>query len=221
MDFVDSFLPSPPPQRITPPLAIILHQTGDTDLDKIIKYYTTNDQHVAPHFMIETTGSIRRFVPEDRIAYHAKIDHAEAQLYRLGFNTWAQWVWDEKKGEPVHVNELPQPNYNMWRDRWLSRGFQSPLELVTQDRPNAISLGIEIQNPGAKLPEFFYPEQYAAASALVAELCGRWRIPCDRDHILVHSDTSPMRRCSKAGPWDPPASFSFNRLWDGMRAPAR
>src|SRR6185295_17365458 len=69
------------------PRAVIVHGTGETDLDKLLAYYTAADG-LGPHYLIEPHGTVRRFVDEDRIAYHAKIDTAEAHLYQLGYAEW-------------------------------------------------------------------------------------------------------------------------------------
>lgn len=214
MIVVDSLLALMPTKRATPVAAVILHQTGETDLDKIIRYYTSNADRIAPHYMVEVHGSVRRFVTEDRIAYHAKIDPQEAQLYSRGYQEWSTWEWSNGKPEP---RGLELSNYVQWREQWRRRGYQSPLDLVTRSRPNALSVGIEIQKPLYPTKKFFEAPQYKAAAELVFEVCKRHKLPVDREHVLIHYDVSPMRRSNKQGSWDPPSSFDYNLLWDEMR----
>jgi len=51
----------------------------------------------------------------------------------------------------------------------------------------------------------FTDAQYGALSALVTDLCERYRIPMDREHIIGHDDYSPEKH-------DPGELFDWNRL---------
>jgi N-acetyl-anhydromuramyl-L-alanine amidase AmpD len=202
------------PPRSGPIKASIVHTTGDTDLDKILRWYESADG-LQPHYMIATDATIRRFVMEDHIAWHAKIDPAEARLYQRGYGEWSCWTWPLSAGAPVHVGQ-EFSGYRMWRDRWP--GLQSPLELVTADHPNSVSVGIELQQPVKPGPGIFTPGQYQALAELLVDIHGRTGVPLDRQHVLGHSDCSPMRRSTAAGGWDPGVTFDWNRLWDLVRA---
>lgn len=216
MTFVDSYLSRLPVQRATSPVAIIIHQTGETDLDKIIKYYTTNTSRIAPHYMVEWHGSVRRFVPEERRANHCAMPSEEAKLYAKGYDVWSRWLWDHKSNRPMPASG-EQPNYAAWKKQWHDRGRQSPLELVTRDNPNGLSIGIEVQRPLYLTDKFFSSEQYEVLSQLVSDTCRRHGIPVARDRVLTHSDVCPLRRTNNKGPNDPPLSFDYNLLWSGMR----
>ncbi len=197
--------------------AVILHDTGEADLDKILKFYTAPDG-LGPHYFIEVTGTIRRLVDEDHIAYHAKIEESEARLYMAGYSNWCKWSWGSEG--PFCVG-AEMSNYAAWKEQWMSHGYRSPLDLVTRDHPNSCSIGIELQHPSEPTPLWFTPEQYAAAGELIADICKRRSLVVSRETVLTHADVSPMRRCNSHGPWDPPGSFSFNELWDAMRPAPR
>jgi N-acetyl-anhydromuramyl-L-alanine amidase AmpD len=190
--------------------ALLFHTTGDTDLARIMSFYHAPDG-LQPHFMIDYDGTVRRIVWEHQVAYHCKIDPAEARLYQRGYAEWSCWKWLNER--PVH-NGDEFSGYRFWRDEWRAAGMESPLELVTGAHPNSSSIGIELRQPEKPGPDIFTPEQYQAAAELAADLHGRLGVQLDRKHVLGHQDCSPMRRCSAAGGWDPGYAFKWNRLWD-------
>ena len=63
---------------------------------------------------------------------------------------------------------------------------------------NAYSIGIELVNlNNGKDP---YPEaQCEACARLVADICRRWQIPVDRQHIVGHYEISPGRKTDPRG----------------------
>ncbi len=210
MDIVDLPTKRQLPERTQPITAVILHTTGSTDLDAIINWYTSKDG-LQPHYMISVSGLIRRFVQEDHVAYHCKIDQHEAKLYMLGYKEWSHWCWDGEK--PFNIgNEFS--GYRMWRDQWRTRGKQSPLELISHDHPNSCSIGIELQQPTQPTPDIFTDEQYRSCADLLADIWRRQKVPLDREHVLSHYDCSPMRRCNPGGSTDPGRNFNYNRIWD-------
>lgn len=200
----------PLPTRTLAIGSVIVHTTGDQDLDKILRWYESVDG-LQPHYVIDTTGVIRRIVFENFIAYHAKIDPAEARLYQQGYGEWSTWIWKDER--PLHIGG-EFSGYRTWRDQWRNR-FQSPLDLITGSHPNGSSIGVELQatdRPGA-----FTDAQYAALAGLLEDIHERVGVPLDRDHVLGHSDVSPMRRSNSAGGWDPGVSFDWNHLWDLLK----
>jgi N-acetyl-anhydromuramyl-L-alanine amidase AmpD len=198
------------PVRSTPPVAFVVHTTGETDLDNILAFYTDLDGY-QPHYMIETIGTVRRIVADDLVAYHAKIDKAEAGLYRLGWANWSQWDWHD--GAPRHLGQ-EFTGYRTWRDTWRPKGIGSPLDLVTGDHPNNRSIGIELQQPTDPGPLVFTEDQYKALAELLRDAGGRLGVRLDREHVLGHYDVSPMRRSTFRGGWDPGELFSYNHLFD-------
>jgi N-acetylmuramoyl-L-alanine amidase len=70
---------------------------------------------------------------------------------------------------------------------------------------NAVSIGIEIVNPGHEFGYRPFPEaQIAAVTALTSEIRGRWQVPDNR--IIGHSDLAPARK------QDPGELFPWKRL---------
>jgi N-acetyl-anhydromuramyl-L-alanine amidase AmpD len=200
-------LPSRDPSTIC---AVIVHTTGDTDAAKIMAFYRAPDG-LCPHYMIAYDGAIYRIAWEDQIAWHCKIDPAEARLYQLGYSEWSTWAWQNDR--PVNTGS-EYPGYRQWRDTWRAAGLQSPLELITGSHPNSSSVGVELQQPVNPTADIFTDAQYSALAALLVDVGSRTRISLTREHVLGHSDCSPMRRCNTRGSWDPGRDFSYNRLWD-------
>lgn len=70
---------------------------------------------------------------------------------------------------------------------------------------NAVSVGIEIVNPGHEWGYRPFPDaQIEAVIALTADIRGRWQVPDNR--IIAHSDLAPMRKP------DPGELFPWKRL---------
>src|SRR5690349_2381652 len=67
--------------------------------------------------------------------------------------------------------------------------------------PNFYTIGIEHEGQ----PQDVWPdEQYGASAALVREIAGRWKIPLDRDHIIMHREIRASKSC--------PGSVGMERL---------
>ena len=67
--------------------------------------------------------------------------------------------------------------------------------------PNFYTIGIEHEGQ----PQDLWPdEQYCASAALVREIAERWKIPLDRDHIIMHREIRASKSC--------PGSVEMNRL---------
>ena len=70
---------------------------------------------------------------------------------------------------------------------------------------NAVSIGVEIVNPGHEFGYRGFPdEQVASLIALIGDIRSRWTIPDER--ILGHSDVAPARKA------DPGELFPWRRL---------
>ena len=60
----------------------------------------------------------------------------------------------------------------------------------------------------------FTSQQYESLIALLKDICQRWNIPKDRDHIIGHEDYSPERKT------DPGDLFSWDKVKkDDLRLP--
>ena len=61
-----------------------------------------------------------------------------------------------------------------------------------QVNPNLYTVGIEHEGQ----PQDLWPdEQYGASAALVREIARRWRIPLDRDHVIMHREIRASKTC--------------------------
>ena len=179
--------------RTAPPVAVVLHSTGDTDLAAVLRYYRRGG--VGPHYLIDADGALYQFVAESQVAWHAGIRAEQAGRYRRGPHAWER------------------ADYPLWSHRWP--GLGSPLELVTGDSPNQRSVGIECLALHHPTTAIFSDAQYDSMSALVAQVCKRWSIPLDREHVLTHSDVNPLAR----GDRDPGSALDWSRL--GLTPPAQ
>lgn len=210
--FIDTSTRRVLPVRVGKPVACVIHTTGETDLDKILRFYQDEDG-LQPHYMIEIGGTVRRIVGEDHIAYHCKIDPHEARLYSMGPETWRTWDWHNDA--PRHLG-IEATNYAEWFRTWEPAGLKSPLELVTGDHPNSKSVGIELQQPSEPTKDIFTDEQYSSLAFLLNDVAERNGIAISRSTVLGHYDCSPMRRSTARGNWDPGAGFNWMRLWDEL-----
>lgn len=216
MDIIDFPTQRKLPTRSGAIRANVVHTTGETDLDKILKFYGSPDGY-QPHYMIETIGTIRRIVSEDLVAYHAAHHPAEAAAYAKGWSSWSTCRWDGQKDQAVPYGGF-FPGYTGWNTMWRSRGLSSPTDLITGTHPNLVSIGIELQQPTDDLltPDIFTDAQYASLKELLADINTRRRVPLDRDHNLGHYDVGPMRRTTEKSlnGWDPGGKFNWTRVFD-------
>jgi hypothetical protein len=141
MQVIGALTQRPLLERSHPSSAIVVHTTGDSDLDRILRFYRSLNG-LQPQYMIAVDGVIRRTAWENQVAYHCKIDPAEARLYQRGYGEWSRWRWGTDR--PVHVGD-EFSGYRGWRDEWRAAGLESPLELVTGEHPNSVSIGVEPQ----------------------------------------------------------------------------
>lgn len=208
---IDNPTRRPLPVRPGSPKCIIIHGSGETDLDRCLDWYT-NVSGLQPHYFVTATGSVRRIVSERRVAYHAGRSRPETDLYRRGWKVWSRYVWADGR---QHAFEVEQSRYRTWRDTWPGR--ESPLDLITGESANATSIGIEVQSLDKPTAEVFNLAQYAALVELVRDACSRWSIPIDREHILGHYDVSPLRRSGPSGGYDPGERFAWDRLFESTK----
>lgn len=185
--------------------AIVIHATGTTDLDKILRYYQTSSSGIGPHYMISLDGTVYQFAEESETAYHCGRSAENDAHYAAGREEWLRVV----KGDKARQLE-PFSGYASWCASWPT--LDSPLDLETGSHPNGRSIGIECQSPKHRLPAVFTDEQYATLRELVAEVAARCGVPLARRHVLGHSDVDPISRCGKGGSWDPGEGFEWGRV---------
>ncbi|MGC2202324.1 MAG: N-acetylmuramoyl-L-alanine amidase [Stellaceae bacterium] len=107
----------------------------------------------------------------------------------------------------VSAHYVVEENGTIWHlvlDEW--RAFHAGVSCWEGERDlNAVSLGIEIVNPGHEWGYRPFPEiQMASVEALCAELISRYSIPAHR--VVGHSDIAPERKM------DPGDLFDWPRL---------
>lgn len=197
------------PQRRAPLTIVVIHTTGETDEEAIVRYYSKNDKGIGPHYFIPYDGRVIHLVEEDRAAFHCGYtgdgkDNQRA-LYEQGMD-----VWTKRINEAPWILSEPFVGYETWKRRWPGR--QSPLELLCGHSPNHSSIGIEVQEPEHRQPEKFFDAQYTALAELLKDISARQGIVLDRDHVLGHYDVNPIVRCGKDGDRDPGEKFNWDRL---------
>lgn len=217
MHFVDSPTRRKLPARPGAIACAIIHSTGNPDVEACLRYYRSDDG-LQPHWMIGPDGAKYRIVDEGLVAYHAALKPEESELYRRGWSTWSTRTWDAPKDRSRDTG-AEFPGYRGWRETWLAEA-QSPLELVSGAKPNAVSIGIELVPPQKPTAAVFTPVQYEALAELLADRAPVHGFALDRQHVLGHQDVSPLRRCGRDGGWDPGRGFDWGRLWDLLRVGA-
>lgn len=55
----------------------------------------------------------------------------------------------------------------------------------------------------------FTDEQYESLIALLSDICQRWSVPIDREHIIGHSEYSPLKTA-------PGELFDWDRVMTGL-----
>ena len=111
---------------------------------------------VSIHYIIERDGTVRCYIPEDRVAWHA------------GEGTFA--------GDEKYTNKM-----NL---------YAIGIEIVAIGSQEDMSLYLTPEEYDALDDSLigFTDEQYTALQALVSDICQRYGIPMDREHVIGHSD---------------------------------
>ena len=90
----------------------------------------------------------------------------------------------------------------VWKPKWGS--------IKPRVNPNLYTIGIEHEGQGASE----WPDaMYEASARLIADVCTRWSIPIDRDHIVGHREIYGRKTC-------PNDVLNFDRLIAMARAAA-
>jgi len=134
----------------------------------------------------------------------------------------------------VSAHYLVEENGNMWRlVPEARRAFHAGVSCWEgESNLNAVSLGIEVVNPGHEWGYRPFPDaQMLAVERLCRDLVSRYAIPAHR--ILGHSDIAPERKsdpgelfdwprlaCAGIGIWPPPAIDSARGRGVAVIAPA-
>lgn len=139
--------------------AVQIDEKDPYNMDLIRNIFVTYE--VSTHYIIDRDGTIRCYIPEDRVAWHAGK---------------GSWPLDDK-----YTNAMNQ--------------YAIGIELVAMGSKKDMSpymSGKEYDAMDQSLMGFT-PAQYDALSGLVRDLCLRYGIPMDRDHIIGHKEYAPKK----------------------------
>ena len=201
---------------------IVVHTTGSgllrhpDPLKRALEYYAGADVYTS-HYLICPKGDLYGIVPENEKALHTGIGGTGRELYGMGAEAWTRHLWLISKGgstpwskhmvdrDGKHVTyDSEFPGYEWWLKRWEM--FDSPLQ-ISRD-PNRHSIGIDL----LPMKDGPHPGGFTDAQMIALDRFADDR----RNHygrtlpVLSHSDTHPLTRTLKYGPWDP----KVVRTWD-------
>lgn len=155
-------------ERLYGPEMVMIHFTSAVVLDRKDPYNIDLirgiflDYELSIHYIIERDGTIRCYIPEDRVAWHAGK---------------GSWHLDEKYTDAMNQYAI---------------GIEMVAMGSKSDMASYLS-GKEYDALDQSLMGYT-EEQYEALSALVADLCLRYDIPMDRDHIIGHQEYAIKKR---------------------------
>ena len=151
--------------------AVVIDRNDPYNMDLIRSIFI--DYEVSTHYIIERDGTVRCYIPEDRVAWHAGK---------------GQWPTDEK-----YTNAMNQ--------------YAIGIELVAMGSKHDMSNYLSGKEYDALDQSLMgYTEaQYAALQALVNDLCQRYDIPLDREHIIGHEEYAAKKP-------DPGELFDWSRI---------
>jgi len=150
--------------------AVVNHRDDPYNMDHIRQIFI--DYDVSVHYIIERNGTIRCYIPEDRVAWHA----GKGEF-----------------GDAKYTNSMNQ--------------YAIGIEIVGMGSKNDMS-GYLTAKEYDKIDDSlkgFTDEQYDALFKLVDDICKRYSIPKDRDHVIGHEDYS-------SGKTDPGELFLWDRV---------
>jgi N-acetyl-anhydromuramyl-L-alanine amidase AmpD len=151
--------------------AVVPHPEDPYNMDYVRSVFV--DYNVSIHYIIDRDGTVRCYIPEDRVAWHA------------GKGQW--------KDDPKYTNTMNR--------------YSIGIELVGMGSEKDMSIYMSSAAYG-KLDDAlkgFTSSQYDALKLLVSDLCDRYDIPMDREHVIGHQEYSPHKT-------DPGELFDWDRI---------
>ena len=139
--------------------AVVAHPEDPFNMEYIRKIFI--DYDVSVHYIVERDGTVRCYIPEDRVAWHA------------GAGEW--------NSDPKYTNTMNQ--------------YAIGIEIVAIGSQSDMSTYLTAAQYQALDASFkgYTQEQYQALQLLIADLCSRYNIPADRDHVIGHQEYSPKK----------------------------
>ena len=151
--------------------AVVPHRNDPYNMTYIRQTFL--DYKVSVHYIIARDGTVRCYIPEDRVAWHA-----------------GKGEWNE---DPKYTNTMNR--------------YAIGIELVGMGSKSDMSIYLTSREYDAiaHIEKGFTQAQYDALRLLVGDLCSRYQIPMDRDHIIGHEEYSPQKN-------DPGELFDWSQL---------
>jgi N-acetyl-anhydromuramyl-L-alanine amidase AmpD len=178
--FVDDWLPRSV-QRDRQPTAtvdmIMLHFCSDViqkpdnpyNPKRIVDIFTSAG--VSAHYLVDREGTVHRFVPEQKVAYHAGRGHLD-------------WMPERTNRLNEYAIGIEMLNVSSWKDMQIFMSKEK-YDAFAAKHPDWIG---------------YTDAQYAAVKALIAEIRKRHpQIPFDRHHIIGHSEYAGSARRTDPG----------------------
>ena len=174
------------------PKAVVLHYTGGSLSGATNRFQSPNE--ASAHYVVERDGTVYQLVPERYGAYHVNC------YSKRSFCLETCPICEDEEGRFVepYVQSIGIEIVN-WGPVDENAEFAGPLY---EDYQMAF---------GHRYWEDYTPEQIAAVKALVEDICARWGIPLDAEHVIGHS---LINRKTDPGP-------ALNLFWNRYGVPAR
>lgn len=151
--------------------AVVNNRSDPYNMEEIKSIFV--DYEISVHYIIERNGTIRCYIPEDRVAWHA------------GKGAWGE--------DAKYTNNMNQ--------------YAIGIELAAIGSQEDMSIYLTGEEYAALDQSLlgFTQEQYEALKSLVEDICGRYGIPMDREHVIGHEEYASRKT-------DPGELFDWEQL---------
>lgn len=151
---------------------VIKNPQDPFNLDRIVEVFETVG--VSAHYLIQRDGTVYRFVPEEKVAYHAGKGHI--------------------KDKPERFNKLNEYSIGI---EMMNVGSASDMKIFMKPQTYAEYAAKYPQNIG------FTDAQYTALKQLLDQIASRHpEIKMDRKHIIGHDEYAGSRRTDPGETFD-------------------
>jgi len=166
---------------------IVIHITGNDSVEKTKEAWKTA---ASAHYLIDFEGNIYQFVPDSKQAWHCGVKKAEIDIYDK--EKWIDSVDSEAK------KKIEKYFFKRWKENAKPKIYKEH---------NKVSIGIEMLGYETRPRPNKAPDpQFESLIKLVKNLCYKYDIPKNHDHIFGHEDVNPITRPG----WDPGKLFDWN-----------
>lgn len=162
---------------------VMVHFCSEVVNDKNDPYNAANikktfeKNNVSINYIILRDGTIKCWIPEERVAWHA-----------------GKGVWG---GDEKYTNKMNK----------YSIGIELTAIGSKNDMKQYVSSSYYNSIPKSLIG--FTDAQYESLIALLNDICTRWSIPTDREHIIGHSEYSSLKT-------DPGELFDWGKVMNGL-----